>query len=114
MTEREWAAFAAELEATFRGDLAEDRESAVKTHLAGVPFEAARGAIRRLVLDGQSWLPTPAEVLGALRRSAGERPVRAWLAGYATAEDYERAVTAKYLGLIETTNAQMPQLGSAE
>ena len=32
MTDREWSLYAAEIEATFRGDLAEDRESALRTH----------------------------------------------------------------------------------
>ena len=92
MTQREWALFVAELESTFRGDLAEDREAALQTHLAHFPYDACRGAVRRLVVTGQSWQPTAAELVAALRREVGERNVRAWLAGCATPEEYEGRV----------------------
>lgn len=114
MTDREWALFAAEVEASFRGDLAEDRESALKTHFASVPYDAARAAVRWLVLHDTSWMPTAAELVNALRRAAGDREARAWLAGHATPESYERELVAHYLELTETTVRQMPQLRRAE
>ena len=110
MTDREWHLLAAEIEASFRGDLAEDRESALRTHFAGVPYDAARNAVRWLVTHDVTWMPTPAELINALRHSAGFRETRAWLAGHETPEAFERALVAKYHELAETTRRQMPAL----
>lgn len=71
MTPQEWAEFAAELEATFRGGLEKDRERACREHFGKVPFEEARAVIARLVRDGQVFVPTPAELVGKLRSIAG-------------------------------------------
>lgn len=67
MTEREWAMFTAEVEATFRGDLAEDREAALLEYFGPVEYEWGKAALRRLVMNGQVWMPTPAELIAALR-----------------------------------------------
>lgn len=66
MDDREWALFAVEFEATFRGDFAEDREAALRVHVGDAPFEVARGAVAVLVRGGHVHMPAPAEVLAAL------------------------------------------------
>lgn len=83
MDDREWALFAVEFEATFRGDFAEDREAALRVHAGDVPFDIAREAIAVLVRGGQVHMPAPAEFLAALAevRRARRREQRALEAG---------------------------------
>jgi hypothetical protein len=97
VTREEWALFAAEVEATFRGGLGDDREAALREHLGRVPFELARGAVARLVLDGQVFVPTAAELVGALRHVCGgqEGNVRAALRGL-TPEEYAARLTDEW------------------
>lgn len=72
MTEGEWALFTAEVEATFRGDLAEDREAALREHFLLVPFDTARECVGYLVRTArQVWVPTPAELVNALESVVG-------------------------------------------
>lgn len=75
MTDRDWQAFTAELEATFRGDLAPDREAALKVHCGDWPLETARQAIAVMVGQGRVHMPTPGEmVVSAQKASVPEAP----------------------------------------
>jgi hypothetical protein len=71
VTPGEVALFMAELEGAFRGDLAEDREAAIRDQFGRVPFVEARAVIRSLVDQGHVWVPTPGELMTGLRRLAG-------------------------------------------
>jgi hypothetical protein len=87
MTEQEWALFAVEVEATFRGDLAEDREAALRTHFGRVTFEDGRAAVAALVERGQVFMPTPAELLQGLHAiSSGEWDYRRRRAGHSVVD----------------------------
>lgn len=73
MDDREWAAFAAYFEASFRGDLAEDRELALRMHVGEHSLADCRAAVAALVRDGHAMVPAPAEVLDALRSIQRDR-----------------------------------------
>lgn len=103
MTEQEWPLFAAEVEATFRGGLEEDRELALREHFGAVPLEDARACIRHLVMNGQVWVPTPAELVQALRSTIGGNGwhFRRVLAGRSEAEQtaLDHVTTCRALGV---------------
>jgi len=87
VTEREWDEFTVELEATFRGGLAEDRERALRKHFGEVPLADAQATIVRLVSFGQVWMPTPGEIVAAFRRNVGDNwRAECMLAGQTTEE----------------------------
>lgn len=77
MTAQEWAAFALELEHTFRGTFGpagpddadgSAQEAAMRRHVAGEDYDVASAALALLVEDGQVFMPTAAEVRAAVRR----------------------------------------------
>ena len=73
MNDHEWRAFAAEVEASFRGDLAEDREMALRVHIGEEAFEQAREALHRIVRSGETFMPAPADFLAELAAMRSER-----------------------------------------
>lgn len=81
MNDAEWAEFAGRVEATFRGGLPDDREHELRRHVGRVPFDVACRALERLVVGEASghgiptppqvFVPTPAELVAAVRRVTG-------------------------------------------
>lgn len=77
MTGPEWAAFALELDQTFKGDFGprseQDAAGAAQEasyigHFGDVDYGVAVAALHLLVRDGQVWLPTPGELFHAVER----------------------------------------------
>lgn len=85
MTPAEWDAFELELLATFRAPregLDEAQRLVLRGMFQRVPLEAGRRAIRRLVENGQVFVPVPGELYGALKHvAAGSHQLRTWLDG---------------------------------
>lgn len=78
MDRREAVLFCQEVDATFRGELTEPQEAALRRHLADVELAEARAALGLLVEDGQVFVPVASEVLGAVRRLRGEARALPW------------------------------------
>lgn len=120
MTEAEWPVFAAEAEATFRGDLEADREAALREHFGAVPYEYAQRCLRELVLRGQVFVPTPGELVTSLRRVVGGNgwDFRRILAGRTDAEQrvLDHVATCRALNVAPDPEVleqfDQPQLGA--
>jgi hypothetical protein len=90
MTDGEWGLFVTQLEATFRGELGDDREAALRVHFGRVPFEWAGCAFGDLVERGQVFMPVSSELVAALRRVVGSAwHTRRLLHGRSVAEQEE-------------------------
>lgn len=67
MTTDQWGMVCAELEARFRGGLAEDREAILRTDFAHLDYGDVRAAVMRLSAAGQVFVPVPGEMHAAMR-----------------------------------------------
>jgi hypothetical protein len=114
MNDREWPLFAAELEATFRGDLEPDQEAAIREHFGKVPVDAARAVVRQLVRDGQVFVPAASELVGTLRRVAGGSWEFECLLAGETSEERRRRLYAQWHAELEAAQptAELPAVTS--